>query len=339
MGKKEEMKMEKAVDQLFTEVLKKEILSKLQLDTEMKKLGDFENYVFEVYQNGDPKILRVTHSSHRSKEELESELDWIQYLHSKGIHIPNVIESVVGHTVEAFEAGDTWFYASLFEKAAGSSVKVEEIDKEMIAAWGKMIGKMHRVTKDYSPPAGIKPRYHWTDNDLLDFEKYFDGEDESLLDHAKEIVRQISELPANRETFGLIHSDIHSGNFFYDGKEIHVFDFDDACYHYFASDIAIPLYYTATHKYFTGTKAERTAYAKEYMEAFLSGYREENDLLPEYLAAIPLFLKLRDIDLFAVLNKKVAPEDRTERLREWMRQMKERMEKNEALVDLDFALV
>ncbi|MED1204391.1 phosphotransferase enzyme family protein [Heyndrickxia acidicola] len=331
--------MEKAVDQLFTEEVKKEILSRLQLDPEMKKLGDFENYVFEVYQKGVPQILRVTHSSHRSKEELESELDWIQYLHRNGIHIPNVIESAEGHTVEAFKAGDTHFFASLFEKAAGSGVKAEEAGKEMIIAWGKMIGKMHRITKDYTPPAGIKPRYQWTDNDLLDFEKYFDGEDAHLLEHAREIVRQIGELPANRESFGLIHSDIHLGNFFYDGKEIHVFDFDDACYHYFASDIAIPLYYTATFRDFKGTRAERTAYAKEFMDAFLSGYREENDLPAEYLAAIPLFLKLRDIDLYAVLNKKVAPEDRTERVKEWMLQIKERMEKNEALVDLDFALV
>ncbi|MGQ0517078.1 phosphotransferase [Bacillus sp. D-CC] len=30
-----------------------------------------------------------------------------------------------------------------------------------------------------------------------------------------------------------MHGDIHPGNFHYDGKELTIFDFDDAAYNYF----------------------------------------------------------------------------------------------------------
>jgi len=75
------MFMEQSVEKQFTSEIMNNILASYDLDSNFKKLGDFENYAFEVYQNGEAKILRVTHSSHRSQKELESELDWIQYLH------------------------------------------------------------------------------------------------------------------------------------------------------------------------------------------------------------------------------------------------------------------
>ncbi|QQZ10295.1 phosphotransferase enzyme family protein [Heyndrickxia vini] len=330
--------MEQFVEKLFTQEVIENILTTFNLDHSYKKLGDFENYVFEVNEQGKPKILRITHSSHRSKQELESELDWIQHLYRCGIKIPNVLLSPEGNTVEKFTVKDSAFFASLFEKASGHPISLEDsiFNEKLFYKWGKMIGKMHRHTKEYQPSERIVSRHHWDANDLLDFEKYYGKEESQLLEHAKNVVQEIKQLTKSKDNYGLIHSDIHHGNFFYDGEMIHVFDFDDACYHYFVSDIAIPLYYATNSKHFIGTREERNRFAKKFLTAFLDGYQEENKLPREWIKKIPLFLKLRDIDLYAVFNKKVAPEQRNDRVKHWMQEIKERMKKNEAIVDIEF---
>ena len=41
--------------------------------------------------------------------------------------------------------------------------------------------------------------------------------------------------------FGIIHADLHLGNFFFDGLKLTIFDFDDSCYHWFLYDLTIPI--------------------------------------------------------------------------------------------------
>ncbi|MCJ8010057.1 phosphotransferase enzyme family protein [Lederbergia wuyishanensis] len=327
--------MEHSVEKQFTSEIMNKILSTYHLDTNFKKLGDFENYAFEVNHEGEAKILRVTHSSHRTQKELESELDWIQYLHGCGINIPAVFLSPNGNTVEAFQAEDSVFYASLFEKARGNPVKLVDFNEKLFRIWGKVIGKMHNFTKSYQPGENIQPRYQWDENDLLRLEYYYPESDKAALKAARNVVAEIEKLPKTKDSYGLIHTDIHAGNFFYDGDAIHIFDFDDASYHFFASDIAIPLYYSLISKHLYGTREERNEFAREFMQAFLEGYREENELSQECIETISLFLKLRDVDLYSVFSKKVPAEERTERMQHWIAEIKERIEKNEAIVDLD----
>ncbi|MBS4174141.1 phosphotransferase [Bacillus sp. FJAT-49736] len=327
--------MEYSVEKQFTSDVMNKILSTYQLDPEFKKLGAFENYAFEVYENGEPKILRVTHSTHRSPKELESELDWIQYLHNCGISIPGVFFSPNGKAVEAFEAEDSYFYASLFEKAPGNPVKQGDFSDKLYRIWGKTIGKMHYFTKKYQPGEKVQPRYHWDENDLLQLEEYYPKNEQEALEAARKVVEEVAKLPRTKDSYGLIHSDIHHGNFFYDGDSIHIFDFDDASYHFYASDIAIPLYYSVNSNHFYGTKEERNEFAMGFLQAFLEGYREENELSQECLETIPLFLKLRDVDLYSVFSKKVPVEVRNEREKHWLKEIKERIEKNEPIVDLN----
>lgn len=331
-----DMGVEQFVENLFTQDVIENILNRFNLDHSYKKLGDFENYVFEVYELGKPKILRITHSSHRSKQELESELDWIQYLNRCGISIPNVLLSPDEKTVEEFTVENSSFFASLFEKASGDPITLDDsiFNEKLFYKWGKMIGKMHRHTKEYQPSEGIVPRQHWDSADLLDFEKYYSNEE--LLEHTRNVVGKIQQLAKSKDNYGLIHSDIHQGNFFYDGNTIHVFDFDDASYHYFASDIAIPLYYATNSKHFYSTRDERNRFAKKFLTAFLDGYEEENKFFSDWIEMIPLFLQLRDSELYAVFNKKVAPEERNDRVKHWMKEIKQRMEENVAIVDIDF---
>jgi amicoumacin kinase len=326
--------MEKSVEVLFTQEVLNQFLKKFELESRVKKLGDFENYVFEVYRKDQPFVLRITHSSHRSLCEIEAELDWMNYLNENGVNCPKVFLSSNGHLIERFEALDeSCFFACLYTKAEGFPVKTdsEYFSNELFHAWGRVTGHMHAVTKQYQPKKGLKLRPFWHEEELIDVSAYFPDEPE-IIKNTSELVKELWALPQSTDNFGLIHTDIHSGNFFYDGKEVHVFDFDDCSYHWFTSDIAIPLYYSIFYGLRNVNKQEKIEFAHRFLIHFTEGYKECNPLPERWEEQLPLFLQLRDITLFTVFQKKIAPEDRDERLNQIINEIKQRIIQKETIV-------
>lgn len=331
--------MEKTVDTLLTEELQFQLFDRFSLQRDsFKKLGDFENYVFEASQDGQPLILRITHSSHRSKAEIQAELDWMNFLHQQTVNVPLAFQSVQNKFVEGIQAQDgSYFYACVFSKAHGEPVKINspKFTEDLFYAWGKEIGKMHSVTKKYRLSEGVSKRANWNDEDLLlNIRDYIPADEIIIVEKTKELMREIESFPKNIDNFGLIHTDVHSGNFFFDGNEVHVFDFDDSCYHWYASDIAIPLYYSLLYGYADKNKMEKMVFAREFLSAFTKGYETENILPERWKEQLPYFLRLRDMTIFSVLHKKIAPEDRSEKLLVWLSEIGERIKNDEVIVDL-----
>jgi amicoumacin kinase len=327
--------MEKTVDSLMTAEMLSQFLNVYELDHDTKKLGDFENYVFEVYREGKPYILRLTHSSHRSRDEIDSELDWMRHLYDSGLSVPKVYQSKKGNYVEEIRAADhSVFIGCMYSKAKGASVGVQsdQFDNPLFRIWGETTGLMHRATKSYQPSEGIKKRDNWHEDELLDVEKHFPPGDPELIHNAKEVISSLHELPIGPDSYGLIHTDLHSGNFFYDGEKIHVFDFDDASYHWFGSDIAIPLFYSIFYKIPAGKQEERQKFADQFLAAFMEGYEKANTLPDGWKDQIKLFLMLRDVALYSVLHKKIAPEDRGERVNAMIDEIRDRIKNKRSIV-------
>jgi amicoumacin kinase len=336
MEKEKRSMMEKSVEILFTEEILKRFLNSFGLQSEVKKLGDFENYVFEVCHGDTPVILRITHSSHRSKDEIHAELDWMNYLNNQKVNCPTVFESINNQMIEVLQAADgSVFYACLYSKVPGYQVKIrsEEFNEQLFYAWGKAIGQIHCVTKNYKPSNKTKLRPSWEDEELLDIEIYVPNEEE-IIKNSNLLVNELNLLPKNKDNFGLIHSDIHSGNFFYDGVSVHVFDFDDCSYHWYASDIAIPLYYSILYGFHSASEKERVQFANKFLTYFIKGYEQHNSLPEGWKEQLPLFFMLRDITLFSVLHKKISPEERDEDLKKMIEALKIRIIKKEPIVDL-----
>jgi amicoumacin kinase len=328
--------MEKSVDILFTEEILKCFLESFHLQTEVKKLGDFENYVFEAYRGNKPVILRITHSTHRSKDEILAELDWMNFLHQQKVNCPEAFTSSNNQLIEDMPVGDgSFFYACLFSKVDGYPVKIKSdvFNNQLFHAWGKAIGQMHSVTKEYKPSKEIKLRPAWENEELLDIESYVPNEKE-VIKNTKLLIKELKSLPINKDNFGLIHSDIHSGNFFYDGKCVHVFDFDDCSYHWFASDIAIPLYYSVLYGYHNSSEMEREQFASNFLFYFIQGYEEHHSLPVAWKEQLPLFFMLRDINLYSVLHKKISPEERDLEINRMIEGLKSRIIKKEPIVKL-----
>ncbi|WP_226677255.1 phosphotransferase enzyme family protein [Rossellomorea aquimaris] len=333
--------MEKWIQELFTEDVLKDAASRFGCGTShAKKLGDFENYVYEVHKGEVPYILRLTHSSHRSKEEVEAELHWINYLHKHGVNVSLVNDSEAGNLVEVLETGDTQFFVCLFDKAPGAPVKINDplFDDGLFYKWGKLTGHMHRVTKGYKLDENSRKR--WDLDDVLDYEKYLTSEeDRDIIEkghHNKETIRGFDETS---DTFGLIHSDIHPGNFFYHDGGLHVFDFDDSTQFYFVSDVAIPLYYSVWWKFRNESLETRSEFGERFLTAFLKGYKTECEIGDEWIKRIPHFLLLRDLTLYSVFHKKWDLSHLSEGEESLLSQIRNRLHHDEPIVDLDYEKV
>lgn len=330
--------MERWVEDLFTDDVLTEAAGKYGVDrAKTKNLGGFENYVFEVYKDGTPYILRLTHSSHRSKSELEGELQWINYLHDNEVNVSLVHESMSGSLVEEIKTGETSFFVCLFDKAPGRMVKVDGdlFEPALFETWGETVGKLHRVTKGFVLDSGRRDR--WDQDDLLDFELYLNRtRDAEIIAKGIELVKEIKALPENPANFGLIHSDIHPGNFFYNEGEIHVFDFDDSTYHWYISDIAIPLYYSTWWKYRSESLEVRSRFGEVFLYHFLKGFQKEHQIEPEWITKIPLFLKLRDFELYTVFHKKWDMASINKEQQQLVEQIRERIIRDELMVMLPY---
>ncbi|RBP04265.1 phosphotransferase enzyme family protein [Rossellomorea aquimaris] len=329
--------MEKWIEELFTEGLFAEAASRYGCNTaHAKKLGDFENYVYEVHKGGTPYILRLTHSSHRTESEVEAELKWVNYLHKHGVNVSLVNHSDKGKLVEVIKAGDTYFYVCLFDKAPGSPLKVNDplFDEELFYKWGKMTGHMHRVTKGYGQ-AGIH-RLRWDQDDVLDFKKYLSVQDGSIIEKGHKNKEMIRSFVETKDTFGLIHSDIHPGNFFYHEGDLHVFDFDDSTQFFFISDVAIPLYYSVWWKLRNENLDTRSQFGAKFLVSFLKGYLTECDIEEEWVDRIPHFLLLRDLTLYSVFHKKWDLENLSDVEESLLSQIRDRLLHDEPIVDLDY---
>jgi Ser/Thr protein kinase RdoA (MazF antagonist) len=106
------------------------------------------------------------------------------------------------------------------------------------------------------------------------------------------------------ENYGLIHTDIHAGNFLVDqNQNLTVFDFDDCAYFYFLSDIAIAIFYTV---FFNPNRHE---ISKPFITALLKGYMKQHVLKKSDFLQIELFFKLRILILYLALKRSTQPTD------------------------------
>lgn len=295
--------MEKHVHALFNDTILNQAASNFEMDiNSLHKVGGFENYVYGYTLGGNDYILRITHSSHRTSEMISSELDWLEYLYQNHANVCMPVYSLHKRLIEIIPVSkDNYFIATAFSKALGRHMKAEDATDSLFKQWGKAIGKMHYLTKNYVKKDGIITRPLWYDDPIFyKAAEYIPSDHKIVADKLYEMVDKLKALPKEKEGYGLIHTDIHSGNFFIHDGDITVFDFDDCSYQYFISDIAIALFYCLLKP---DTTENRLAFADKFLTAFLEGYREENQLDDKWILLLPDFLKLREIELYVVVYR------------------------------------
>lgn len=248
------------------------------------------NIVYFTQINGQEVVLRLTEEGHRKFQEIESELHWIKFLTENGMQVANPIQTI-NKALLVEIPGEKKYFAAVFKKAPGAFLKDDEdVKDQMIKIWGQYIGKMHRLTREYQP-GQILQRQQWEQDESLAMAlRSLDKNDQIPYCRLMELLEWMRSLPKTKDCYGLIHTDLHRGNFFVDSNDnITAFDFDDSCYQWFSYDFVAPI--NSIHKNFY--EGNRHSDKVKALENFIQGYQLENTLAPVWIDRIEIFDKYR----------------------------------------------
>ncbi len=264
----------------------------------VRLLDGFESFMYELERSDGTFILRIGHSLRRTPDLVRGEVDWINYLAAGGVGVARAILSQAGNLVELISDGQGGeFICTGFVRASGATVTRDQLTDHFYRNYGRLLGRMHALAKKYALPNPAWKRPEWDDPLNLSIEDRLPGGESGILERYLPLKAHLVGLPRERDGYGMIHQDAHPGNFFVDNDlRITLFDFDDCCYGHFIYDIAMALFYTSMWG------KDTSEFTNHFMPAFLEGYREENRLEPAWLAELPNFLKLREIDLYAQIR-------------------------------------
>lgn len=266
--------------------------------SDLQELDAFESYIYAFQKNGRDYILRIGHSRRRSAALIHGEVDWINYLAAGGAGVAKAILSETGELVELIDDDkDGQFLATAFVKAEGGNAHQMGLwDDQLFVRYGRLLGRIHKLSKQYQPSQPTWKRPSWDDPIMQYAALYLNEKETAVRERYQALMDHLQSLPVDKAGYGLIHQDAHAGNFFVDEQyNITLFDFDDCVYSHYVNDIAMVMFYAITN-HPTPTEQLMTLWP-----LFMQGYAEENELDSSWFKEILPFMKLREIDLFGVL--------------------------------------
>lgn len=292
--------MEQEIRERYSKSILSQAMRAYQIDQAgLQELDGFESFIYEFQRSDGPGILRISHSIRRPPEMIQAELDWISHLHQHGVGVSRPLPSVSGNWVESLEDGQGGFFlTAAFEKAPGEPHRGPDWSKRLLWEYGNQIGRMHQLAIGYQPSNPAWRRPDWNDPLHHEVEAFIPQQEVGIRRLYREAIQRISKLPVEDEAYGLIHQDAHRGNFFVDQEgKITFFDFDDSSYSWFVEDIALVLFYAVMGQ------QDPAGFTEEFLNGFLPGYFAAYDLDQKWFKEIPLFMKMRELDLYAVIHR------------------------------------
>jgi len=259
-------------------------------------ISDSTNQIYIFQKDAKNYILRFSQRPADKVNETRAEMEWLYYLSENNIGVALPLKANNGELFISTQDNGENFIVSSFETVTGGFWDKNNPDKwndRIFYNWGKIMGDIHRLTKDFK----------FTNNKIV--RASFDGRfalDDSVKSCPavnaiiEDLIKEMMALPKDKDSYGLIHNDMHQWNIHIEGDKINVFDFDDAVYGWFALDIGIALY----HGLWWGRKDDAgNDFTNKIIKHFLKGYLSANHLSDFWLSKIPMFMRFRQICKFS----------------------------------------
>ncbi len=295
----------RAVRLRYTDEILQEACQRFGFERASLEELDGSAFVYEGQLDGLPRILKVSpglwnttdQTIGATEAQLLGELDFVRYLDAYGVPVALPVPSREGNLIETIPLdNEACFLAYAFEKVPGfmyPDESVVEFPETVLVEWGRLMGRIHHLAARYQPSDPAWKRPAWDADDLLDYRGLIPADQPLVWQRFDEMVATLNGLPRNPQVFGLVHGDLHHGNFFNDNGRLIAFDFDAAHYLWYIGDIVIALYNCLPLP--RSETAQRREFTVHYLSHFLKGYRLEKPLDPAWIAQIPLFLKFNEM--------------------------------------------
>lgn len=244
-------------------------------------------------------VLRVSELGDRTYEQYLAETEFVEYLAENGAPVAGVIRSPRGEPVERIEADGGTVYACMFQRAKGillaeNGYRYREGAplSEYFFNTGRALGKIHRLSKEYRPKhrrPGYFEKYNMEYIDRLLGDGYA-----PLREAVAKRLEAFRSLPADSESYGLVHFDFSDGNYHVDMEtgEITAFDFDNCMECWYMFDLANLWVHGWGWCMNHGDPERRREIMDGYFGDILGGYRAETTVSGELLDKLPLFIDM-----------------------------------------------
>jgi Ser/Thr protein kinase RdoA (MazF antagonist) len=257
-------------------------------DTYMVKTTD-RNYFLRVYQY-----------DWRSQQDIETEVELLNYLCQQEIPVSVPLKSKDGKYLQTLDAPEGTRYAVLFTEAEGKPVRM---DNKQSYLYGQLVGRMHVCTDEMER---TYQRFHIDLRYLIDeplgFVEPFLAHRREDFDYLRNIGQKLKTrmrdlLPKTKPEYGICHGDLHRDNVHFDKNgDMTLFDFDCFGYGWRAYDIAVFLWNKWAGRGDFGDWSSQAAERRTRLwNSFLKGYNEERQLSDNELITTKVFVPIRHI--------------------------------------------
>jgi len=271
------------------------------------------NFVFTFTASGKKYVLRFNHADERTREHVQAEVDYLQYLASAGMYVAKPIPSLSGNDVESVQTSYGVFHAVVFEALSGTQFEIDELTSDMFRAWGRALAELHQASESYKT-AG---RLTWHDH-LVWAETMLPIGEEAARNELARLMTELGALPMNVSNFGLIHYDFELDNLVWSGDRLGMIDFDDSAYYWFVADIAFAL------RDLVDPNVEHLDFNNASLLTFVDGYRMVRSVSREDIQRIPLFLQMHNLIMFCKLIRALEPCDEADEA-EWVTGLRQKL--------------
>jgi Ser/Thr protein kinase RdoA (MazF antagonist) len=277
--------------------LEESILSKYSLPSpvECRLFGANCNHVYKVRCGAESVYLRITPHGWRTRPHIESEIQLLNELHSRGLSVAVPIRARDGSYFQVIDAPEGERYAVLFTNAEGGIYDI--LNSGQNIRCGEMTGTLHSLCDQLKTPL---QRYHMDRQHLLDEPlstiSRFIPHRKADIDYLKYLVEsfkmKLKPLPRTTPQYGICHGDLHSQNIYFDDRlNPTLFDFDCFSYSWRAYDIGAYIYYVI----FSPRLKSNRMKSYEILNEFLTGYGKIRELSDDEVYAINFFIVIQQL--------------------------------------------
>lgn len=278
-------------------------------DATLRLLNLSENATYLVEDGGTQSILRVHRQNYHQPHEIESELNWLQALHTDSdVTVPTVVPARDGRrvvTVEGDETGGIARHIVQFGMVAGAEPDEGTLTLDDFHTLGRITAALHDHSQRWKRPAGFG-RFSWDWEHSLGasprWGRWQDAEgvgpaERQVLERAQALLHdRLHAYGTGPDVYGLIHADLRLANLLVDPDSagpagsagITVIDFDDCGFGWYFYDFGTAVSFI-----------EHDPALPEWQDAWVRGYRTRRDLPASDEDMLASFVLLRRLLLLA----------------------------------------
>lgn len=257
-----------------------------------------QNYAF-VFPD-KPYMIRVSMTPKKTRQEILSELMWVDDLKAFKQTICEPSVSLRGKLLEECEIDGVTYRASMFRTARGTVRQAADRDPMYFICVGDLLGAVHEASEDQTR-LGIKYKRKDSKDSVRKLIERAKGQVPDIIyERMCEIEAKINAIERTPENFGLCHGDFHSNNFFVEANNIWLFDFDGCRYAHYLYDVASFMLDCLMNGYLAEVDA-RTCLYEKIMPYFRIGYELHRKVDESFYKDLELFIAYRAMTAMANL--------------------------------------